>query len=386
MSSHFIPNYVPMIAGNEKNYLSECIETGWLSSVGPFVDKFERGFADFHGMKAACAVSSGTAAIHLGLLALGVMPGDCVLCPSLTFIGSVNPITYCGAEPVFIDIDKTTLNMDMSVLDDFFSQETVQKRAEGTFYNGKKIAAVIAVHLYGNPADMDALMELSRTYHVPVLEDAAESLGALYKGKRVGTIGDIGVFSFNGNKVITSGGGGMILSPDSEKVRECKHLSTQAKSDAIDFIHDKIGFNYRLSNLCAAVGCAQMEKLEDFIEKKITLALAYKELSEKSTCIEIVDEPPDCRGTYWMVLARTKQDLMFPIKDFIKEIHASGCGIRPVWYPIRHMDMYKNNMFFGPGSDDEAYGSTFCLPSSASLTQDDAQRVISTIENFFKET
>ena len=373
-----IPNCVPYIAGNENAYLKECIDTGWISSVGPFVDRFEKDFANYHKVGAATAVSSGTAAIHLGLLSLGVKQRDLVLCPTITFIGSVNPIRYLGADPVFLGVEPDTLNLDVKSLDDFLKKETVNKGDELIYKkDGRRISALIVVHLYGVPADMDPIMDCAKHYGLPILEDAAESLGARYKEKLVGTIGDVGCFSFNGNKIITTGGGGMIISKRPEETLHCKHLSTQCKSDSFEFIHDKIGFNYRLSNLCAAVGVAQMERIDDFIERKRAHAERYRAFFFESDAIEILTPPSDCFGTYWMILARTKKSWNRPITfiDQLRSLSNRGFGVRPIWHPIHKMPLYKNSFYFGKHNVEKVYQSTFCLPSSVGLKQEEIEKM-----------
>ena len=380
-----IPNCIPHVAGNEVAYLKECVATGWLSPVGPFVDRFEEKFASYHNVELATAVSSGTAAIHLGLLAIGVRQGDLVLCPTVTFIGSVNPIRYVGADPVFLGVEADTLNLDMQCLEDFLSTETTHQDGDLVYKrNGRRIAALIVVHLYGNSADMDIVMRLSERYGFPVLEDAAESLGAKYKGKLVGTFGDVGCFSFNGNKIITTGGGGMIISRHPAKTSFCRHLSTQSKNDSFEFIHDNIGFNYRLSNLCAAVGTAQMECLDDFIKKKRAHAERYRSLFSESDIIEIVISPSDCFGTYWMVLARFKKPLPIPVMDQLRELSKSGLGVRPIWHPIHIMPLYQDAIYYGKDNAEEIYQSTFCLPSSVGLKKEEIEETVKLLRTTFE--
>jgi len=379
-----IPNCIPHITGNEIKYLKECIDTKWISSVGPFVDRLEEEFAKYHNMPAATAVSSGTAAIHLGLLAIGVKQGDLVLCPSITFIGMVNPIKYCGADPLFLDIDPDTLNLSPECLNEFLTNETISQNNE-TFYKktGQRIAALIVVHLYGTPAEMDTISDISNQYKIPVLEDAAESLGAKYKGKLVGTIGDVGCFSFNGNKVITTGGGGMIISRNIKTTKLCKHLSTQAKIDNFEFVHDAIGFNYRLSNICAAVGVAQIEHLNEYIEKKRKHAFYYQDLFNESKAIEIVISRNNCFGTYWMIIARNKIADDSTINK-IRALSEKGLGVRPIWYPIHKLPPYQMYEYYGNNKFEMIYQSNFCLPSSVGLTQNEIETTVGFVRNAFE--
>jgi perosamine synthetase len=376
-----IPNCIPFVTGRELKYLKEAVDTGWLSPVGPFVDRFEAMFAEFHDVTSSTAVSSGTAAIHLGLIVLGVKPDDLVLCPSLTFVGTANPIRYCGADPVFLDIDAETLNLDPDCLKDFL-QKKCQQGANGLIHSqtGRRISALMVVHLYGNPASMRTIIELAREYGLPIIEDAAESLGAQWEGQLAGTIGDIGCFSFNGNKVITTGGGGILIARENENLVElAKHLSTQAKSDSFEFVHDRIGYNYRMSNLCAAVGVAQMEELTQFIERKREHAAMYDALLSESEKWEIVKEPEGTIGTYWMVLARKKAGVG-SVLDEVREWAKSRMGVRPVWHPLHKLPIYGDCIYFGGETTEKVYNSTFCLPSSVGLTEKEIQQVVETID------
>ena len=378
-----IPNCVPSIAGNEIAYLKEAVETGWLSSAGPFVDRFEDQFSRYHGVSASAAVASGTAAIHLGLVSLGVNPGDLVICPTMTFIGSVNPICHCGAEPLFLDVEESTLNLDPVMLEAFF-QDEVERATNGEAIHrqtGRRIAAAMVVHLYGNPADLDPISKLCDRYGVPILEDAAESLGARYGERFVGTIGDIGCFSFNGNKVITSGGGGMVISRDEEIVRFCKHLSTQAKSDPFEFVHDHLAFNYRLSNVCAAVGVAQLQELDAFIDRKRSHAQSYSErLKASGAPWEVVLEPRGSYGTYWMVLARYLDSEPENVLQVAKRWAGSGVGVRPLWKPLHTLSLFDQALHYGGEAAESVYASTICLPSSVDLKEEEIDVVVRTIK------
>ena len=377
-----IPNCVPFIVGNEVEYLKEAVETGWLSSAGPFVDRFESVFADYHNVPSAAALSSGTAAIHLGLISLGVGPEDLVLCPTLTFVATVNPIRYCGADPVFLDVEDETLCLDPQCLSDFLAKDT-ETRESGLFHktSGRRIAAMIVVHLYGNPAPMQPILELSRKYGLPVLEDAAESLGARYQGQLVGTLGDVGCFSFNGNKIITTGGGGMIISKQPETVSLCKHLSTQAKSDPVEFIHDQVGYNYRLSNLAAAVGTAQMEHLENFVARKRANASCYTAVLSQGGQWSILSELKACRGTYWMVVARSsaRHDVQ-TVQEKVRLWSRQGIGVRPIWYPLHKFPIYRDAFYYGGKRAETAYHRSICLPSSVGLSEIEISRVAEVIE------
>jgi perosamine synthetase len=375
MSGHAIPNYIPRLIGREAEYLKECVDTGWVSSVGPFVDRFEDGFAKYHGVEQAAAVSSGTAAIHLGLVGVGVEPGDLVICPTVTFIGTINPIRYCGADPILVDVEPQTLNMDLDLLDERLAQET-DRTDRGLMHRptGRRIGALLVVHLYGNPMDMDRTLAIAQKYGVPVVEDAAESLGARWRGRLVGTFGDAGCFSFNGNKVITTGGGGMLISVTPGFTKRIKHLATQARTDPFEFTHDAIGFNYRLSNLCAAVGVAQMEHLDSFIAAKRAHGASYAKAFGRDSGWAIVEPPAGASGTYWMVLARrSTRDV--PLIPVLRDLAKRGIGVRPIWLPIHRIPLYATAPAWTTGVAEAAYDTVCCLPSSVGLTSDEISRV-----------
>jgi perosamine synthetase len=379
MSDQPIPNCVPELVGREREYLRECVDTGWVSSVGPFVDTFERLFAAYHGTEVAAAVSSGTAAIHLGLLALGVKPGDLVICPSMTFIGTANPIRYCGAAPIFVDAEPATLNMDLSVLEHFLERET-DVTEDGPVHRGtgRPIRALVLVHLYGNPADVERAMAIARRHRLRVLEDAAETLGGRVAGALVGTAGDVGCFSFNGNKVITTGGGGMVIARDASLVRLCKHLSTQARSDAFEFEHDEVGYNYRLGNLSAAVGVAQFEHLDTFLAAKRAHAAAYTSGFAREGLWSVVQEPPGTWGTYWMALARRAGP--GSILPLLRELAGEGIGVRPVWTPLHRLPLYRDALYWGADASERLFHRVCCLPSSVGLTDAQIERVVRALD------
>jgi dTDP-4-amino-4,6-dideoxygalactose transaminase len=382
-----VPNCVPCLGDKEIRNLSECVRSGWISPVGPFVDRFEQLFAEYHGVKSAVSASSGTAAIHLGLIELGVRAGDLVLCPTLTFVGTANPVRYCGADVVLLDCDLRTLNLDPNCLSDFLKKKT-ERRRTGLVHRetGRRISALIVVHPYGNPAELNNLQLLAAEYGLPILEDAAESLGARYKGVRVGIIGEIGCFSFNGNKVITTGGGGMLISRDPSKTAHAKHLSTTARTDRFDYVHDEVGYNYRLNNLCAAVGVAQMERLEEFIALKRAHAQAYVNGFAPVGKWTVIREPEDCFGTYWMVLARPTDASIGSVFDQIRTWAAAGLGVRPIWRPLHTLPAYSGAIHFGGDAAVRAHQTTFCLPSSVGLTEEDLEITLATLHGQVTDT
>src|SRR5436190_5982158 len=267
----------PNMAGNELKYVTECITTGWVSSVGAYVDQFEKMSAEFAGTKYAVATSSGTTALHICLVMMGVNSDDYVITPNITFIATCNSIKYTGANPIFIDTDVNTWQMDLDLLEEFLTNETEQRNGVCHYKkDGKRIPVIMPVHVLGNMCDMDRLMALAKQHNLIVIEDSTEALGSYYKGKHAGSLGLLGTFSYNGNKIITTGGGGMIVTDDEALAKRAKHLTTQAKSDPFEYMHDAIGYNYRLVNVAAAMGVAQMEQLPGFIKRKYEIIDFYK--------------------------------------------------------------------------------------------------------------
>lgn len=336
----FIALHEPCFIGNEKKYLDECIETTFVSSVGKFVDRFEEVMTDYTGADRAVACVNGTSALHLALLLAGVEAGDEVITQSLTFIATANAISYCNAHPVFLDVDLETLGLSPTALDEWL-QEHAEIR-EGKCFNiktGRRIQACVPMHTFGHPVKMDELMAVCSANHIVLIEDAAESLGSFYKGRHTGTFGNIGVLSFNGNKTITTGGGGMLLFNDSQLAAKAKHLSTQAKlPHPWEFAHDQIGFNYRMPNINAALGCAQMENLDVFLVDKRELAHTYAEYFN-SVRITFVTEPSSCRSNYWLnaIVLENKSE-----RDaFLKLSNKEQVMTRPVWRPMHTLPMFS---------------------------------------------
>lgn len=337
-----IPLHAPCFAGNEKKYLQECIDTTYVSYVGKFVTRFEDMIKDFAGAKYAIATTNGTVALHTALILLGVKRDDEVLTQALTFVATANAITYCGATPVFIDSDKETLGMSPDKLETFLRNETILKD-DGHCYNKKnlkKISACVPVHIFGHPAKIDRVKSICDTFNIPVVEDAAESLGSFYKSKHAGTFGKIGILSFNGNKIITTGGGGMIVTDDAATAKRARHVTTTAKvPHPWEFAHDETGYNYRMPNVNAAIGCAQMENLTKYLENKRELAQTYKRFFEKIG-IDFVVEPEDCRSNYWLnaivLKDRNQRD------EFLKNTNSNGVMTRPVWKLMNKLKMFKD--------------------------------------------
>lgn len=337
----FIALHEPSFNGNEKTYLCECIDSTFVSSVGVFVDRFEAMCADFTGSKYAIATVNGTAALHIALILAGVKPQSEVITQPLTFIATCNAISYCGAHPVFIDVDRDTMGLSPTALRTFLEQYA---RIEGDHCintsSGRIISAVVPMHTFGHPCRIDEITDICREYRIALVEDAAESLGSTYKNRHTGTFGLLGTLSFNGNKTITTGGGGMILTNDPELAKAAKHLTTTAKiPHPYEYVHDHIGYNYRLPNINAALGVAQMEQLETILEKKRVLANLYKQFFENSP-ITFVTEPSSAHSNYWLnsvILSdKTERD------QFLKVTNESGVMTRPIWKLMNTLSMFEN--------------------------------------------
>jgi perosamine synthetase len=337
----FIPLHAPVFNGNEKKYLEECITTTYVSSVGKFVDLFEEKIAEFTGSRKAVVCVSGTNALHLALKLIGTGPEDEVITQPVTFIATANAVSYCGATPVFIDVDKDTMGMSPEALESFLVNDTEMRGDQ--CYNktsGKRIKACVPMHTFGHPCRIDQIAEICDEYKIELIEDAAESIGSYYKGKHTGTFGKIGMISFNGNKTITTGGGGMLLFSDNNLAIKAKHLSTQAKlAHPWEFFHDEIGYNYRMPNINAALGVAQLENLGLFLEKKRELASRY-EVFFQNNMVQFFHEPENCRSSYWLnaVLFNSKEDR----DSFLKESNGQGVMTRPLWELMNNLPMFTN--------------------------------------------
>ncbi|HYA86301.1 MAG TPA: LegC family aminotransferase [Nitrospirota bacterium] len=332
----------PSFSGNEEAYVRECINTGWVSSVGKFVDRFERDLAEFTGAKYAVAVVNGTAALHICLKLVGVETGDEVLIPTLTFAATANAVTYCGAIPHFVDSEKRTLGLDPVHLTDYLA-EIAESHHDGCYnrITGRRIKAVVPMHTFGHPVDLDPLFAVCQRYGLELVEDAAESLGSFYKGRHTGNWGRLSALSFNGNKIITTGGGGAILTNDEELAARAKHLTTTAKvPHRWESMHDMVGYNYRLPNINAALGCAQLEQLPSFIYKKRSLADRYKAAFSGVTGISFFTEPEYSKSNYWLnILLIDEQNLSQ--RDAILDLtNRNSIQTRPAWILMHRLPMF----------------------------------------------
>lgn len=381
--SETIPLCVPSIRGNELAYLRECIETNWVSYVGPFVGRFEQALAETVGARYAVATNSGTAALHVALTVAGVQPGDEVLVSDLTFIASANTIRYAGAWPVFTDVTPDTWEMDPQKVVDFIRHECVESGGRLINRTGERpVKAIMPVHILGHPADMDPILELARRYDLRVIEDATESIGAKYKGRMAGHLGDIGCFSFNGNKVITTGGGGALLTDDGAWARRAKHLTTQAKSDEIEYVHDEIGYNYRLTNLQAAFGLAQLECLGKNLEAKRAVATRYAEGLRDVPGLTLPMEAPWAFNTYWLYTVLVDETRFgMDSRALMRYLAERHIQTRPLWAPLHRQAPYRDCQAYRIGVTPRLYRDGLSLPCSVGLTEFDQQRVIEAIRS-----
>ncbi|MCL6479862.1 MAG: LegC family aminotransferase [Peptococcaceae bacterium] len=362
----------PLFAGNEWLYVKECLDTGWVSSVGKFVDLFEERIAEYTGVKRAVAVVNGTAALHICLKLAGVMPGDEVLVPALTFVATANAVTYCGAVPHFVDSEEKTLGIDPYKLDKYL-QETAEIRTEGCYnrQTGRRIRAVVPMHTFGHPVDLDRLVEVCRRYGLELVEDAAESLGSYYKGRHTGNWGKVSALSFNGNKIVTTGGGGAILTNDERLGRLAKHITTTARvPHGWAFYHDMVGYNYRLPNINAALGCAQLEQLPAFLEKKRRLAERYNKVFSGIEGVSFFTEPEFARSNYWLNVLLLDDKYSGERDNLLEQANAAGIRTRPAWVLMHKLHIYRDCPKMELSTAENLERRIINLPSSAFLGEE----------------
>ncbi len=384
----FIPLSVPNLKGNEIKYVTDALEKEWVSTGGSYIDIFEENIAKYLKVDCAVACQSGTSAIHLALIQSGIEPNDEVIVPTLTFIAAVNPVKYCHADPVFMDCDDS-LTMDMDKLQEFCENECcfennvlINKKSK------KKIKAVIVVHVFGNMANMEKLINIADKYKLKVIEDATEALGTYYtegkyKGKFAGTIGDFGCYSFNGNKIITTGGGGMLVAKNQDDAQKVKYLSTQAKDDTLNYIHNEIGYNYRMTNLQAAVGVAQLEQLTDFVKHKKENYNLYNKLF-KGSHLEMLDFKNDIHPNYWFYsfildINNIERDA------FVNKLSEKKIQTRPIWGLIHEQKPYKNCEIYKIEKAVYYHDRIVNIPCSTNLTKKDIERVVKEIKSILEE-
>ena len=377
-----IPLSSPNLSGNELKYVTECIETNWVSSVGSYVDKFEKVFAEFVGTKYAVSVVNGSAALHISLMLAGVKQNDYVILPNITFIASANTTTYTGAKPLLMDVDIDTWQMDLDLLEKFFAEETEIINKE-CFYkkDNMRISAIMPVHVLGNIGDIERLVGIAESNFVKVVEDATEALGSFYKSKHAGTHGLFGCCSFNGNKIITTGGGGMIYTNDEVLAKKAKHITTQAKSDPFEYVHDEIGYNYRLVNVLAAIGVAQMEQLPGFIDRKLEVAKLYKRhLSELSQISFQKIGTPDTKPNNWLFTVKAENQ-----KELMQFLLDHQIQVRPFWVPMNKLEMFKSAVYYNKNDvSNQVYQNCVSLPCSTHITDEEVNFICSKIKEFYK--
>ena len=359
----------PCFAGNEWHYLKDCLDSGWVSSVGAYVDRFEAELAALTGAGHAVAAVNGTAALHLCLLLAGVRPGDEVIVPSLTFVGTANAVAHCGAVPHFADSEARSLGLDAAELAKHLAA-TVERRDDGLFNRdtGRRIAAVLATHIFGFPCDLDALAAMSESWGLPLIEDAAEGLGSTYKGRHVGTHGLLAALSFNGNKILTTGGGGAVLTDDPDLAERAKYLSTTAKrAHPWRYDHTEVGYNYRLPNLNAALGCAQLEQLPGFLRAKRRLAESYAAALDPVAGLRFCHDPPETRSNCWLNAVALDRGDPALLDSVLSALHAEGILARPAWTLMHRLPMYADLPRGDLSVCEDLANRLICLPSSAAL-------------------
>ena len=362
----------PHMNGDEQRYIHEAFESNWIAPLGPNVDGFEKEIASYVGVSEAVAVSSGTAAIHLALSLLGVTKGDTVFCSTLTFIASANPIIYQGAEPIFIDSESETWNM---------SPQALKRALQDASIEGALPKAVIVVNLYGQSAKMDEILSLCNQYNVPVIEDAAESLGSTYKGKASGTFGKFGVYSFNGNKIITTSGGGMLVSNDVAALQQARFLATQARDSASHYQHSQLGYNYRMSNILAGVGRAQLQVLKNRVEARRQIFERYYQELAGLTGITFMPELSNTKTNRWLtVLTINEKEAGISAAQLVQAFTEQNIEARPVWKPLHMQPLFQGVRYYPHSENDDIaqllFQTGICLPSGSNMTEDDQNRVV----------
>ena len=363
-----IPLSIPHLAGNELKYVTDCIETGWVSSAGSYVTKFEEMVAEFSGNKYGVATSNGTSGLHLAMHMLGIDQGDIVLVPNITFIASANAVAYTKATPVFIDVDPNTWQMDLDLLEEWLDAN-----------NSLKVKAVMPVHVLGNMCDMPKLMDIALRHGLHVIEDSTEALGSYWNGKSAGSFGEMNVFSFNGNKIITTGGGGVIVTNDEVHAKRAKHLSTQSKVDPETYYHDEIGFNYRLVNILAAIGVAQMEQLPDFIGKKKAMDAYYRTHLEGVGDIRFQEVKKEVDPNCWLFTFYSKKQA-----EILAALKKNEIIARPFWYPMNQLPMFTKNEYFTKlDHARDIHANCLSIPSSVNLMEKDMAEVVRVVKSCF---
>ena len=365
----------PHISDNEKKYVDEAFEQNWIAPVGPHINKFEDELSKVSEGLDVAVLSSGTAALHLALILLGVKNDDRVICSSFTFSASVNPIIYLGASPIFIDSEQDTWNMDPSLLEQaIVNQINVNKKPK----------AIILVHLYGYPSKIEDIISISKKYDIPLIEDAAEALGSKYKNQPLGTFGDIGIFSFNGNKIITTSSGGAILSKNKEFITKAKFLATQSREDQPHYEHKEIGYNYRMSNVCAAIGLGQLEVLETRVIKRRYIHDFYKNKLSKIESIKFLNDIDGFYSNRWLTTIVLEENSKINNEKIRLELHKNNIESRPLWKPMHLQPVFNTYQAFTNGVSEDLFNRGLCLPSGSNMSDQDLNRVVDIIKNLYE--
>ena len=381
-----IPLSVPKIEGNESKYVLDCLNTGWISSAGSYVNQFEDMVAKYAGAKYGVACMNGTVGLHIAQVLLGITKDDHVIAPNITFIATLNAIKYTGAQPILIDVDINNWQMDLGLLEQYLEQNTEFKTTKSGTYcfdtsTNKRVRAIMPVHVLGNIGDMDRLLSISKKYHLDIIEDSTEALGATFKNKHAGTFGKIGVFSFNGNKIISTGGGGVIVTDDQAIAKKARHLTTQAKISAMDYIHDEIGYNYRLVNVLAAIGVAQMETFNATLQSKASMDRFYRKHLNNIGDIKFQQIPEGTHPNGWLFTFRTSK-----MRQLLAYLNSNGVQARPFWMPMNQLEMFKKDIYITNANvSATVYDTSISIPSSTGITNKQLQTVVETIKAFYKD-
>ena len=365
----------PHISGNEKKYVDEAFDQNWIAPAGPHLDQFEDEISRFSNGHEVAVLSSGTAAIHLSLILLGIKKDDIVLCSSFTFSASVNPVIYQGATPVFIDSETETWNMDPFLLEDAINNY---------IKIGRKPKAIILVHLYGYPAKLDQFLEISNKYNIPIVEDAAEAIGSKYKDQPLGTFGEIGIFSFNGNKIITTSSGGALISKNKEFIKKAKFLATQSRDNSPHYEHSEIGYNYRMSNVCAAIGIGQLEVLESRVVKRRFIYNYYKENLSCIPFISFVDDLDEYYSNRWLTTILISEKSVISREDIRLRLLENNIESRPLWKPMHMQPVFSSYKSYINGVSEDLFKRGLCLPSGSIMQEKDLNRVVDIIKDLYE--
>jgi perosamine synthetase len=380
-----IPLSIPNINGNEWKYVKDCLDTGWISSAGAYVTKFEEAIQNYTGAKYAIACMNGTAGLQVSLNLAGISSNDIVIAPNLTFVATLNAISYSGAEIALIDVCESSWQIDVVLLQKWLENNTTTKVVNGKPVtkdnnSGKKIGAIMPVYVLGGFIDIDRLLGISSDYGIPIIEDSTEALGSFKNGKHAGTFGVTGVLSFNGNKIISTGGGGMILTNDKDIAKRAKHITTTAKTDPLDYFHDEVGYNYRLVNVLAAIGVAQMENFENILQRKKEIDALYRKELNGIGDIKFQNNLSDTDPNCWLFTFRTKK-----MRELLNHLNNNKIQSRPFWTPMNNLPMFKDLLYVNENDiSNSIFKECISIPCSSNLSISDQERVINEIKNFYK--